>query len=90
MPLKPKYALNLAGDGRILSATYDKYAPAHQPRVHALPDGNLPDYKYIDGEYIYDPLPVTEQPETQPTQEERIAQLEEELKAAKILLGLEV
>ena len=29
-------------------------------------------------------------PVQQPTQEERIAQLEEELKAAKILLGLEV
>lgn len=84
------YALNLADDNRILSATYDRYAPAHQPRVDHLPEGNLPDYKYIDGEFVYDPLPEPEQPETQPTQEERIAQLEEELKAAKILLGLEV
>jgi hypothetical protein len=36
----------------------------------------------MDADYV--------EPETQPTPEERIAQLEEELKAAKILLGLEV
>lgn len=82
------YALNLADDDRVLSATYDKYAPAHQPRVDYLPEGSLPDYKYMDGEYIYDPLPEPEQLEPQPTQEERIAALEEELLATKILLGV--
>ena len=51
-------------------------------------------YKLVDGK----PVERTQEemdadyipPEVQPTPEERIAQLEEELKAAKILLGLEV
>ena len=72
------YALNLADNGRILSATYDRYAPAHQPRVDALPEGNLPDYFYVDGKFIYDPLPKPSEPDPQPTQEERIKALEEE------------
>lgn len=75
------YALNLATDNRILSVTYDKYAPAHQPRVDVLPDGDIANYRYVDGEYVYDPLPVPEQPEAQPTQEERITALEEALTA---------
>ena len=83
------YALNLADDGRVLSVTFDKYAPASQPRVDHLPEGDLYEYRYVNGEFIHDPLPEPEQPESQPTQEERIAALEEELKAAKILLGVE-
>jgi len=83
------YALNLAKDGRILSATYDKYAPKSQPRVDVLPNGSISDYRCENGEYIYDPLPEEKPQEAQPTQEERIAALEEELNAAKILLGLE-
>lgn len=75
------YALNLADDDRILSVTYDKYAPAHQPRVDLLPEGNLYDYLYVDGEYIYDPLPKPDEPDPQPTQEERIAALEAQLAA---------
>lgn len=31
--------------------------------VEDLPEGDIHDYLYIDGEYIYDPLPVPEQPE---------------------------
>ena len=84
------YALNLAEDGRILSVTYDRFAPAEQPRVETLPDGDITEYRYVCGEYIHDPMPIPDEPEHQPTQEERIAQLEEELKAAKLLLGLEV
>ena len=37
------YALNLAEDGRILSATYPKYAPADAVIVEALPEGDIPD-----------------------------------------------
>ena len=51
------YALNLAEDNRILSVTYDEYAPQEQPRVDNLPDGDVSDYKYLDGEYKYEPLP---------------------------------
>lgn len=63
------YALNLDDDGRILSATYDQYGAEGQPRVETLPEGNIPDYKYIDGEYVYDPLPQPESPEPEPTPE---------------------
>lgn len=59
------YALNLAEDGRILSAcvvlpngNYDS-----MPIVDTLPEGNLPDYLYVNGAYVYDPLPVPEEPE---------------------------
>lgn len=53
-----RYALNLAEDGRILSATYEKYAPADAVLVDELPEGNLYEYRYVDREYVYDPIPV--------------------------------
>ena len=53
-----KFALNLAEDGRILSATYDEFAPEEQPRVEELPEGDIFNYLYVDGAYIYDPLPA--------------------------------
>lgn len=62
-------ALCLYGDNRIHSAwkvlpngNYDG-----MPIVDTLPEGNLPDYLYIDGEYVFDPLarpePVDPEPE---------------------------
>ena len=65
------YALNLAKDGRILSATHEKYAPDGAVLVDALPEGDVSDYRYIDGEFIHDPLPKTEV-DTAPTQLDRI------------------
>ena len=66
------YALNLAEDGRILSAnSVVEFAPAHQPRVVELPEGNLPDYLYVDGGYVYNPLPKVEE-EVLPTELERL------------------
>lgn len=62
-----KYALNLSSDGRILSATFAKYAPAGAVLVDELPEGNIADYRYENGAYVYDPLPVVE-PVEQPTQ----------------------
>lgn len=64
-----KYALNLDEDGRILSATYESYAAASMPRVDTLPDGDITDYKYINSEYIYDPLPKPELAEPKPSAE---------------------
>lgn len=65
------YALNLADDGRILSATYPQYAPDDAVIVEALPEGNIVDYLYVDGQYVYEPLP---RPEVHnlPTQLDRI------------------
>ena len=61
-----KYALNLGEDGRILSATYESYAAAGMPVSDTLPDGDVTDYKYINSEYVYDPLP---KPEPKPSAE---------------------
>lgn len=66
-----KYALNLDADGRILSATYESYAVAGMPIVNTLPDNDIADYKYINGEFIYEPLPEPIQPQ-EPTTEDII------------------
>ena len=62
-----KYALNLAEDGRILSATYEKYAPEDAVLVDELPEGNVADYRYVDGAFVHDPIPV-EPVEEKPSQ----------------------
>lgn len=72
------YALNLAEDGRVLSVTYPKYAPQDAVAVDALPEGDLHDYRYVDGEFIHDPLPEPEQPE-EVSLEEQMAELREAL-----------
>lgn len=70
------YILNLAKDKRVLSAgrviegqNYDG-----QVIVAELPDDTdgkwVSDYYYIDGEYIYEPLPRPEEPEPQPSTED--------------------
>lgn len=48
------------------------------PIVDSIPTGNLPDYLYVDGEFIYVPLPEVEKPEPEPADdnEARIAALE--------------
>lgn len=66
-PLNQKYALNLAEDGRILSATYHIYVQNEMPIVETLPEGNIYEYLYINGEYIHKPLPEPEQPKVEPT-----------------------
>lgn len=60
-----KYALNLAEDGRILSATCEEFAMADAVLVDELPDGNIADYLYVDGQFVYDPLPVPEETPSQ-------------------------
>lgn len=72
-----KYALNLADDGRILSATYEQYAPDEAVVVEQLPTGeteaeqNIHNWLYQNGGYVYDPLHV-EDPAKAPTQLDRI------------------
>ena len=61
-----KYALNLGADGRVLSATYPKYAPADAVQVEGLPEGNLYEYVYREGAFVHEPLPKPEQPEKEP------------------------
>ena len=70
--MKEKYALNLAEDGRVLSATFEKYAQYGSVLVDDLHDGNLSDYRWQDGAFVYDPLPEPEpEPET-PSQLDRV------------------
>lgn len=63
-----RIALCLYEDNRIHSAwrvlPNGKYDG--MPIVDTLPEGNLPDYLYINGEYVYDPLPEPVQPEPVP------------------------
>lgn len=70
------YALNLAEDGRILSATYPKYAPDNAVIVWYLPEGDISDYRYVLDEnldtgelswkYEYDPIPEQEPEPVEP------------------------
>lgn len=54
------YALNLGPDGRCLSAAPANLAPIGATLVPYLPEGNLYDYRYVEGNYIYDPVPKSE------------------------------
>lgn len=66
------FALNLSEDSHILSAW--KVLPngvyKDMPIVEALPEGDVTEYRYTDGEFIHDPLPESEQPETEPSIDE--------------------
>lgn len=62
-----KYALNLADDGRILSVTYEQFATEGAVLVDALPEGDVSEYLYIDGQYVHAPLPEPEQSEAEST-----------------------
>ena len=70
--MKEKYALNLAEDGRILYATFEKYAPDGSVLVDELPDGNLSDYLWQDGTFVYDPLPEPDPVPEEPSQLDRV------------------
>lgn len=70
--MKEKYALNLAEDGRVLSATYERFSARGAVLVEAIPDGNLSDYRWQDGVFVLEPLPEPEpEPET-PSQLDRV------------------
>lgn len=62
-----KYSLNLDIDGRILSVGECIEGIEYDVVVESFPDGDVGDYKYINGEYVHDPLP---KPEKEPTVEE--------------------
>lgn len=54
------YSLNLDVDKRVLSACVCLDGFEYKNIVDELPEGDITNYKYIDGEYVYDPLPVEE------------------------------
>ena len=52
------YALNLDPETyRVLSVTEDQYGAEGQPRVESFPEGDISDYLYVNGEFVYSPLP---------------------------------
>lgn len=65
-----KYALNLGNNGRILSVCVCIEGQTYENIVDSFPDGDVTDYRYVDGEYIYDPEPKPEPTAQEPTVEE--------------------
>ena len=63
------YALNLDTDNRILSACVCLDGFEYDDKVDTLPDGDITDYKYINGDYVHDPLPKPEPIGPEPTAE---------------------
>lgn len=78
------YALNIVKEtSRILSAcvVLPQGSYTGMPVVDTIPEGNIPDYRYENNEYIYDPLPEPEPEESVPSDSERINVLEKQMNA---------
>ena len=50
-----KYALNLDGDGRVLSATFAKYASENAVEVDELPEGDVNGFLFVGGKLVSSP-----------------------------------
>ena len=61
-----RYGLVLDEDNRIIEAPFQRYAPEYAIIVDELPDGDFHDHLYVNGEYVYDPLPRPEPVEPEP------------------------
>ena len=62
--------LNLGQDGRILSAAFRNDGSCGAVAVAELPEGDITQYRYEEGVFVYDPLP--QQDQQIPTQLDRI------------------
>lgn len=82
------YSIKLNDELRIEYATYAQYASENMISVEFLPDGDIHNYLYIDGEYVYSPLSNNDIVTT-PSIDERVSALEDALMATKVLLGVE-
>lgn len=70
------FSLNLDADGRVLSATLEKFCPSGV-LVESLPDGNLYEYLYADGAFVHSPLPSTNGVTQPQSLESRVENLEQ-------------
>ena len=71
--------LKLGEDGRVVSVAWYRVPPSGAlivPRS-ALPEGDVTQYRYVDGAFVHDPLPEPELEPEPPTPEERISALEQ-------------
>ncbi len=79
------YALNLDNENRILSACYvlPNGDYTGMSIVDSLPNGDVSEYLYIDGEYIYSPLPKPDpiEPAEEATTDEMAAAIAEGVNA---------
>lgn len=66
------YSLNLDSDNRIFSACICLEGQEYINIVDTLPESDITDYKYVDGEYVYDPLPSLEPTSPEPTTDDII------------------
>lgn len=64
------YALNLGKDNRVLSVCPCLEGQTYENIVDTFPDGDVTNYRYIDGEFIHDPEPKPEPTAREPTVEE--------------------
>ena len=64
------YVLNLGQDGRVLSAAIQETAPCGAVVTAELPEGDITQYRYVEGAFVHDPLPQQDQPI--PTQMDRL------------------
>ena len=52
-----KYSLNLGENGRVLSVCVCIEGQTYENIVDSFPDGDVSEYRYVDGEFIHDPEP---------------------------------
>lgn len=57
------FAINLDNNNRVIRATFEAFADDKSILVEYLPEGDITDFKYIDGKFNRDPLPKEETPE---------------------------
>lgn len=60
------YALNLGENNRVLSACICLPGQTYETTVDALPEGDVYEYRYENGEFIHDPLPKPDPPKPDP------------------------
>ena len=70
VPEDSKFSLNLGENGRIMSVCTCLNGMTYDNVVDSFPDGDVSEYRYVDGEFIHDPEPTPDPPETEPTVEE--------------------
>lgn len=81
-----KYALNIDKDtNAVLSATYEQFAWEGCVIVDHLPDGDITDYDFINGEYVLN----EERKAAREKAQEEVKTTEEVYAAALNLLGVE-